>query len=96
MWSVPGTLPICTCSGSAKGPRGLGSTWGRGSGYSRELSSLIWSLGTLFACFLERGSDDNQSVWWVVSGFLRGLWAGKGGGDGLPSRLSQPRGDLPQ
>lgn len=69
MWSVPGTLPICTCSGSAEGPQGLGSTWGKGSGYSRELNSLIWSLGTLFLPASWKGAlmSINQFGGWSVA-----------------------------
>lgn len=64
-----GPSPFCTCSGSAKGPRGLGSTWGRGSGYSRELSSLIWSLGTLFLPAPRQGAltSINQFGGWSVA-----------------------------
>lgn len=95
VWTIPGTLPICTCSGSANGPWGLGTIWGRGSGHPRELSSLIRSLGTLFfACSQGRGSGVDQTIWQVVSGFPNGIWAGKGGWS--PSSPAHPPGPVSQ
>lgn len=85
--------------GSAKGPRSLGTTWGRGSGHARELNSLIWSLGTLFwgwhtlffGCSKGLWSRSNNMA--GVSGFPNGIWAGKGGRRSTP-RPSQPRSGL--
>lgn len=79
MWSSLDP-PICTCSGSAKGPWGLGSTWGRGSGYSRELSSLIGSLGTLFLHAPWKGAltsiNQYSGCEWPFKGSLG--WEGRG------------------
>lgn len=62
-----------TCSGSAKGPRGLGSTWGRGSGTLGSWEFLDLVTGHTFWPVLPR-----QGALTSINQFAGGQWLFQG------------------
>lgn len=89
---APGTLSIPPAL-APKDPWGPGMVWGRGTGHSWVWSSLMqqfWRLSRhLILAPRDYGID--QTMWWVVSCFPNGIWAGgRGVGLFLHPKPSQP------